>query len=160
VIEEVLMNRTRLVGGCLVALLTALSSAETLAQRGMHWTGSGGWGPGTAYGRMYDPKTVTKVQGAVVVVDTFAYGGMSRGVHLTLLTGRDTLQVHLGPQWFVSAQDTKLAVGDSVVVEGSRITFEGRPAVIAARITRGRDVLTLRHADGFPVWVGWRRRNQ
>ena len=109
------MTRSVFAGACVTAFVIFLITAEASAQRGMHWPGSGGWGPGTAYGRMYDPKTVTRLQGTVAAVDTFAHRGMSRGVHVLLETSRDSVWVHLGPQWFVSAQDTKIAAGDSIV---------------------------------------------
>ena len=47
-----------------------LSSQPLFAQRGMQWRGGGGWGPGTPYARMYDPKTVQTISGSVVSVDT------------------------------------------------------------------------------------------
>ena len=41
----------------LTALAIGLVSSDSFAQRGpgMMWRGSGGWGPGTQYNRMYDP---------------------------------------------------------------------------------------------------------
>jgi hypothetical protein len=36
--------------------------------------------------------------------------------------------------------------------------FEGKPALIAARITKDGEILTLRDVNGIPVWSGWRRR--
>jgi hypothetical protein len=45
-----------------------------------------------------------------------------------------------------------------VEVKGSRITFEGKPAIIAAEIKKGEETLKLRDENGFPVWSGWRSR--
>ncbi|HSF05040.1 MAG TPA: hypothetical protein VLG10_04545 [Methylomirabilota bacterium] len=53
----------------------------------------------------------------------------------------------------------KVAPKDKIEVKGSRITPEGKPAIIAAKIRKGDDILVLRDASGFPVWSGWRRRN-
>ena len=65
-----------------------------LAQ-GMKWRGSGGWGPGSAYGRMYDPKTVETVTGEVVKVDRITpMRGMSGGVHLVVKTDKGDVSVH------------------------------------------------------------------
>jgi hypothetical protein len=108
---------------------------------------------------MYDPKTVATLRGEVVSVDTFVPAkGMSPGVHLTLKTADETVSVHLGPEWYISGQDTKIAGGDRVEVTGSRITFDAKPAIIAAHITKGDEILRLRDDDGVPVWAGWRRR--
>lgn len=145
-----------------VSFLGLLSGSDVLAQRGLNWRGSGGWGPGTGYGRMYDPKTVATVQGEVVSVETFVPNkGMSPGIHVTIKTAKEnSLSVHLGPEWYISGQDTMIAPGDNVEVTGSRITFGGKPAMIAARITKGTEVLLLRDEDGSPVWAGWRRRQE
>jgi hypothetical protein len=130
-----------------------------LAQRGMMWKGAGGWGPGTAYVRMYNPQTVESLTGEVVSVDRITPAkGMSYGVHIVVKTDKETISVHLGPSWYLENQDVKLAPGDKVEVKGSRITFEGKPALIADEVKKGDEVLTLRDANGFPAWSGWRRR--
>ncbi len=142
-----------------VAILILLFAAESFAQKGMGWKGSGGWGMGTAYGRMYNPKTVETISGEVVSIDKITpMRGMSYGVHLTVKTARETVSVHLGPDWFIENQDVKLEPKDKVEVKGSRITFEGKPALIAAEVKKGDEVLKLRDENGFPVWSGWRRR--
>ena len=83
---------------------------------------------------------------------------MYDGVHALLKTGKDTITVHLGPVWYIENQDLKIAPKDRIEVRGSRITFVGRPALIAAEVKRGDEVLTLRDANGFPAWRGWKRR--
>jgi hypothetical protein len=44
-----------------------------------------------------------------------------------------------------------------VEVTGSRVTFDGKPALIAAEIKKGNEALTLRDASEYPVWSGWRQ---
>jgi hypothetical protein len=140
-------------------LLCLTLSTEALAQGGMTWRGSGGWGAGTPYGRMYDPQTVETIGGEVVSLDTITpMKGMNYGVHLTLKTDKETISVHLGPGWYVENQDVEIAPDDKIEVKGSRITFEDKPALIAAEVKKGDSVLVLRDASGFPVWSGWRRR--
>jgi hypothetical protein len=39
---------------------------------------------------------------------------------------------------------------------GSRITYEGKPAIIAAEVKKGDEVLRLRDEKGIPVWAGRR----
>lgn len=41
-------------------------------------------------------------------------------------------------------------------VRGSRITFEGKPAIIAAEVTKDGRTLQLRGTNGVPVWAGGR----
>jgi hypothetical protein len=141
------------------ALVTVALAADALAQSGMRWRGSQGWGRGSAYTRLYDAKTVETVKGEVVIVQTFTPDkGMGYGVHLQLKTDQETLAVHLGPAWFIENQDTKIEAKDVVEVKGSRVTFEGKPALIAAEVKKGDETLQLRDPDGYPAWAGWRRR--
>jgi hypothetical protein len=138
-----------------------LAASDSFAQRGpgMMWRGSGGWGPGTAYNKMYDPKTVETITGEVTSVDRITPGkGMAGGVHMIVKTDKDTVSVHLGPSWYIENQDVKLVPKDKVEVKGSKITFGGKPAIIAAEVKKGDDVLKLRDDAGYPAWAGWRRR--
>jgi hypothetical protein len=52
----------------------------------------------------------------------------------------------------------KIMPGDKIEVKGSRITFQGKPTIIAAEVKKGEETLKLRDENGFPVWAGWRRR--
>jgi len=42
-------------------------------------------------------------------------------------------------------------------VKGSRITYNGKPAIVAAEVKKGDTVLKLRDDNGIPVCAGWRR---
>jgi len=142
-----------------ISILIMLFATESFAQRGMGWKGGGGWGMGAAYGKMYNPKTVETINGEVVSIDKITpMKGMSYGVHMTVQTDKETISVHVGPGWFIENQDIKIEPKDKVEVKGSRITFQGKPAIIAAEIKKGDEILKLRDENGFPVWSGWRRR--
>jgi hypothetical protein len=82
---------------------------------------------------------------------------MKRGIHLLLKTEKETIPVHLGPDWFIERQDTKIEKGDRIEIKGSRVTLGGKPAIIAAELKKGESVLILRDSAGVPVWSGWRR---
>src|SRR3989337_2208911 len=84
--------------------------------------------------------------------------GMSSGIHLQLKTETGTLPVHLGPAWYIERLDMKIVKGDKLEIKGSRVTFEGKPAIIAAEVAKGDGVLVLRDASGIPAWAGWRKR--
>ncbi len=83
---------------------------------------------------------------------------MSHGVHVLLKTATGNISVHLGPAWYLENQDVKISVHDKIEAKGSRIVFNGSPALIAAEIKKGEEVLKLRDENGYPVWSGWRRR--
>ncbi len=64
----------------------------------------------------------------------------------------------MGPDWYVEKQPLKIAPQDQVDVRGSRITYEGKPAIVAAEVKKGDQVLKLRDAAGIPAWSGQGRR--
>jgi hypothetical protein len=147
--------------GLMTALSLILSVTVALAQpmrSSVVWRGSGGWGTGTPYQRMYNPATVETISGTVESVDKITrMRGMYYGIHLMVKTDKETIAVDLGPGWYVERLDTKIEKGDKVEVKGSRITFAGKPVIIAAEVKKGDNVLTLRDSAGIPVWSGWRR---
>jgi len=145
----------------LVAVSFILTASFAFAQpmKGiMKWKGSGGWGMGSQYNRMYNPATVETVSGTVESVDKVTpMKGMMYGIHLLLKTDKETISIHLGPGWYIERLDTKIEKGDKIEVKGSRITFAGKPAIIAAEVKKGDNVLILRDSAGIPAWAGWRR---
>jgi len=142
----------------LMGILTlVLAATAAYAQPGAGPGGGegGGWGAGDAYSRMYNPQTVETLTGEVVRVDKFTPGKrMSYGVHFTLKTEKETIPVHLGPSWYMEKQAVTIAAGDKVEVTGSRITYEGKPTIIAGEVKKGGQVLKLRDAAGVPAWAG------
>lgn len=140
-----------------LALSVFFAAATALAQPGPGR--GGGWGPGSQYGRMFDPKTVETVKGEVEKVERVTpMHGMSAGIHLLLKTEKETLSVHLGPEWYINNQEVKIEPKDKVEVKGSRVTINGKPALIAEEVVKGDQVLKLRDDNGVPMWAGWRRR--
>jgi hypothetical protein len=151
--------RGKAIVGILAAALWLLGTTAVEAQPGRGWRGSGGWGMGAQYQRMFNPGTVETVAGEVTGVDQMVpRRGMSSGIHLKLKTETGTLPVHLGPAWYIERLDTKIVKGDKLEIKGSRVTFEGKPAIIAAEVAKGDSVLVLRDASGVPAWAGWRKR--
>jgi hypothetical protein len=109
---------------------------------------------------MYDPKTVETVTGTVLKVEqTRGKGrGGGGGIHLLLKTDKEEIAVHLGPSAYMDKQAVKIAAQDTIEVRGSRITFEGKPAIVAAEVKKGDQVLKLRDDSGTPLWSGQGRR--
>ena len=149
--------KTKRIISLAVALTFILTSSFAMAAwKG--YRGSGGWGMGSRYQRMYAPATVETLTGTVEAVDkTTPMRGMSYGVHLVLKTEKESIPVHLGPGWYVERLDTKLEKGDSVEVKGSRVTFAGKAVIIASEVKKGDNTLVLRDSAGIPAWAGWRR---
>jgi hypothetical protein len=146
------------------SVVMAMAMALPLVASGQAPAGGGGGGPGWASGgggrnaRLFDPGTVTTVEGEIADVQRIPRGRNGEGVHLTLASGTEKLAVHLGPSFFVDRQDLKLASGDRIEVKGSRVVLDGAPVLIAQEITRGDESMVLRDANGVPLWAGARAR--
>lgn len=115
----------------------------------------------SAYQRMFNPATVETLSGEIVAIEkSMPMRGMANGIHLTVKTAKETIAVHLGPQWFIERLDTKLEKGNSIEVKGSRVTFDGKPAIIAAEVKKGDETILLRNETGIPVWSGMGARRR
>jgi hypothetical protein len=103
-------------------------------------------------GGLFDPATITTLKGTVKSVDTMDRNGVSFASML-LDTGTDTIRVGLGPETYVSAQSVQLAEGDAVTAVISKVDMRGKTFFIAATVTKGTAVLSLRDpATGKPNW--------
>jgi hypothetical protein len=108
----------------------------------------------------YDLATEATVTGTVESVEQIAGPGGGRGrrglggTHITLKTGAETLDVHLGPTAFLTEKKVAIAKGDTLVVVGSRVTVDGDRVFIAREVKKGDSTWTLRDAAGLPLWRG------
>lgn len=135
-----------------VAALFLLSVAAASGQQG--WDGCRCWGRGPGHGAMYDPAKVETVSGEIVSLEK--PGMMGRVLGLLLNTGKETIMIHLGPEWYFEQHNAKLSAGDRVEVKGVRTARMGRDVFIAAEIKKDGEILKLRDDNGAPVWAGWR----
>ena len=85
--------RIRTFGTLILATAFVIAPGALLAQSWKGWRGSGGWGPGSPYQRMYDPQTVQTINGTVASVDkAMPLRGMSAGIHLMVkIDGKEAL---------------------------------------------------------------------
>jgi len=143
----------------IVFIIAIFGTFESFAQRGMKGRGNSGWGMGSTYNKMFNPKTVETISGEVISVEKHTpMKSMSYGIHLVLKSAKETISIHVGPGWYIENQDPQIKVKDTVEVTGSRIMFEGKSVIIATEIRVGDQVLILRDGNGYPVWSGWRHR--
>ena len=103
--------------------------------------------------RDYDAKTVETIGGKVLSIEKTA-PAKRRGywVDLMLQSEKETIAVQLGPAWYIDKQTRRIEANDTIMVTGSRVMMDGRPAIVAADITRGNELLKLRDDNGIPVW--------
>jgi hypothetical protein len=116
-------------------------------------------GPAGQGAPMYDLKTETTIKGTVESVETIpGLGGRGRsgsgGIHLAVKTEMETLEVHLGPKFYLDEQKITIAKGDALEILGSRVTIDAKPVLIARQIKKGNATWTLRDASGRPLWSG------
>jgi hypothetical protein len=138
-----------------VAVMVLAASSLAVAAP---WKGSGGWGMGSQYQRMYNPATIETISGTVESVDQIKpMKSMNYGIHLKVKTEKEIIEVHLGPGWYIERLDTRIEKGDKIEIKGSRVTISGKPVLIAAEVKKGDNTLVLRDASGVPAWAGWKR---
>ncbi|MFQ5465719.1 MAG: DNA-binding protein [Thermodesulfobacteriota bacterium] len=153
-----MMKRQGLAATLAFVLSILLVSGAAAGERLMKRRAPDGWGPGSVYGRMFDLATLETVTGKVTSIGVFTPpGGSYSGVRMTIDTGTEELSVHIGPRWFITNQDFELAEGETVEVTGSRVTYEGGPAIIASHMARDDSELLLRDEEGIPYWEAYRR---
>jgi DNA helicase TIP49 (TBP-interacting protein) len=110
------------------------------------------------YERPFDPKKVEKLKGKILEVDhTNEKNNDIRGTYLHLRTNDEVLPVHLGPAWYIDRQKKRFKAGDKIQVEGSRVSVNGKEAIVAASVTKGDNQLRLRDKNGTPFWYGWKK---
>ena len=122
-------------------------------------TRGGGWGVDTPYGRLYDPAKEQIISGQVVSIETSApMLGMAPGMQMLVQTddGKNT-RVQVGPTWYLERQDLDVKENTRVQITGARAEIEGQPVLMVREVQFDGQVLTLRDAQGMPMWSSLRR---
>ncbi|MEW6127261.1 MAG: DNA-binding protein [Acidobacteriota bacterium] len=106
----------------------------------------------------YNPETETTIKGTVTEVKTVTERNRWGGIHLLVNTGSEMASLHLGPASYLTKQGYSFTKGDRVEAIGSRIKDNESEALIVRELKIGSRTLTLRNAQGFPLWAGGRFR--
>jgi len=120
---------------------------------------AGGWGADTPYGRLYEPAQEQTISGQVVSIETSApMPGMAPGMQMLVQTddGKNT-HVQVGPVWYLERQDLDVKENTHVQVTGARAEIEGQPVLMAREVQLDGQIITLRDAQGLPLWSSLRR---
>jgi hypothetical protein len=120
------------------------------------WRNWGGWGPGSRYGRLYNPATVKTVTGKITKVEHISpMRRLGQGLMIVVRTSAGTeVPVHVGPAWYMEQVRLAPKVGDEVSVSGSMVELQGQQVMLASAITWHDEHIDLRTASGQPVWAG------
>lgn len=112
------------------------------------------------FGRpVYNTATVTTINGTIQGIEKVSNGTKNNGIHLLVKTKSGTIPVHLGPQWYMEDKMDNIKEGTHVEVEGSKVTVNAKPAIIARSVKSGDHTIQLRDADGRPLWSHSKMRN-
>ncbi|HQR20435.1 MAG TPA: hypothetical protein PLE54_05575 [Burkholderiaceae bacterium] len=152
------MKRRESIAISAIGLWSAATLQPALAQGWRDWRGSGGWSSRGPYQRLYNPESAYSAHGTIESIQSFVpLPGMAPGVHMMVKTASESVNLQLGPIWFIERLEPTLSPGDEIEFRGSRVTIDGKTVVIASEIKKGDNTLVLRNAAGVPAWAGWRR---
>jgi hypothetical protein len=112
--------------------------------------GPRGGGMSCRNGGMFNADDLVTLQGTATAVNRY---GSHQGMFLTLQTAQETLEVHLGPAWYLEDQGFAIVPNSPVEVKGFRSDWQGESVLMASEVTQGDRVLQLRDADGYPIWM-------
>jgi DNA/RNA endonuclease YhcR with UshA esterase domain len=70
----------------------------------------------------------------------------------TQSNGKGTIEIHLAPATFMKQYEMVINKGDNIEIQGSKILFEGKPALLAKTVAIDRTTYTFRDAAGKPLW--------
>lgn len=101
----------------------------------------------------FDPTAMVDFKGAVAEVRELPELAVLGGIHLIVKYNGEKVDVYVGPKKLMKLFNVSFAEGDFVHVIGSRVA--SGEVILASEVIRGKLSLTLREADGTPVWKGW-----
>jgi uncharacterized protein YdeI (BOF family) len=137
------MKGFRVLAGTLMLLLLAGASSVVSQEKN----------PPSQTSYTYDQANQQTVRGWVVDERDFhcpVSGTM--GSHITVKTETGTIEVHLAPASFMKQYEINIRKDDNVTIIGSRIMFDGKPALIAKSVAIGRETYNFRDPSGRPLW--------
>lgn len=105
----------------------------------------------------YDTATNVDVMVVIVEVKDVAVGNPLSGMHLIVRpemskTNAETTDVYLAPDDYLKDFGCHFVKGDRVQIKGSKVKFNGGPAVLAREVRLEATTVYLRDDQGVPYW--------
>jgi hypothetical protein len=101
----------------------------------------------------YNPATVVDITGIVEDIREVTSPAAVRGIHFLLRTENDaSIDVYVGPTWFVKEFVASFGKRSEVEVTGSKVKSGGAAIILAREVRRGVITLYLRDRQGKPFW--------
>jgi hypothetical protein len=143
----------------ILTLLLELSRPAAGQQLGFLGGGRRHGGSETQDRRLYNPQTVTTVQGQVEDLGSYGMQGwrVAPGMALqglVLKTTQGSLTINLGPPWYVRRQGFTVQKGDTLEVTGSKVTKDEKTVLLAAEVKKNGQTLKVRDEKGVPLFRG------
>lgn len=136
-----------------MALRRLLPLALLLAALCLPWTAQAKEKPKPEDG--FDPAKVETIGVTItdikIIPAKSSNGYIGPGLSLAVDWRGQSLEVPLGPKWFLDRQPVKLAVGDQVELRGMH-SGQARPTFLVAEIKKEKAVAVYRDRDGFLYW--------
>ena len=79
--------------------------------------------------------------------------GMTPGMQMLVQTddGKNT-RVQMGPTWYLERQELDVKQNTRVQITGAWAEIDGQPVLLAREVQFDGEVMTLRDAQGMPMW--------
>lgn len=100
----------------------------------------------------YDPATTVELEAVITDVRETPRGGAMHGLHLIVDTGKESIDVYLGPAEFMKQFDFNFSKGDRIHVTGSKVKAASGTVVLAREVRRNSQTVYLRDSTGSPYW--------
>jgi len=105
----------------------------------------------------YDTATNVDLLVVVVEVKDVPVGNPLNGTHLIVRpesskNNSETIDVYLAPDDYLKDFGCHFAKGDRIQVKGSKVKFNGLPAVLAREVRLEATTVYLRDEHGVPYW--------
>ena len=121
----------------------------------MGWKGSPEPNITEKFDQPYDPAREMAFEGKILRIDPAPCVSLPvSSYHVHLLIGKDPVEIHMGPCWYMAEQKPPLMEGDTITGVGSQSSQRSgeRRVIIAREVHRGKQVFRLRDASGQPTW--------
>ena len=114
--------------------------------------------PAEAAAKLYSEDAAHLVKGTILDTRNVKMRDGVEFMQMDVETDQGTVQVHLGPAWYMEEYHDRFDVnkGRSVTVVCSPAMVDGQTMLVASELTNadGQQRMRLRHSDGTPAWVG------
>lgn len=106
--------------------------------------------PGFCYESMFNPATVTDVEGTVgAIAQNPEFPPVMR---MELKTKKGTVPVLLSPEGYLQKNNFTIEAGDRIALHGSKVSYEGHNILVAGSMEKNGTSIAFRAGQGSILW--------